>query len=77
MWSRGMSSCGAKGTVRVKDERWAEAVGLEHRALAGGGGGREAAEPGPHKARWTVVRGVVFVLRINRSQRILRRGNGL
>lgn len=39
MWSRGMSSCGAKGTVRVKDERWAEAVGLEHRALAGGGGG--------------------------------------
>lgn len=73
MWSRGMSSCGAKGTVRVKDERWAEAVGLEHRAMGGG----EAAEPGPHKARWTVVRGVVFVLRINRSQRILRRGNGL
>lgn len=37
MWSRGMSSRGAKGTVRVKDERWAEAVGLEHRAMGRGG----------------------------------------
>ena len=46
MWSRGMSSCGAKETVRVKDERWAEAVGLEHRAMGGKQQSLDHARPG-------------------------------